>query len=122
MGDVQRSGAEAALQAGDLGAHLHAQLGVEVGERLVEEQHPRLDGHGRVEALLGQADGALAARRFELALLAGCFGFLLSSLFAGREATPSQVAGAHELSERVESALIALPERERRVFVQVMGE
>jgi RNA polymerase sigma-70 factor (ECF subfamily) len=43
--------------------------------------------------------------------------FLLSSLFPGREPTPSQVAGAHELLERVESALIALPERERRVFV-----
>jgi RNA polymerase sigma-70 factor (subfamily 1) len=43
--------------------------------------------------------------------------FLLSSLFPGREPTPSQVGGAHELLERVESALIALPERERRVFV-----
>jgi RNA polymerase sigma-70 factor (ECF subfamily) len=43
--------------------------------------------------------------------------FLLSSLFPGHEPTPSQVAGAHELMERVESALIALPERDRRVFV-----
>jgi len=43
--------------------------------------------------------------------------FLLSSLVPGKEPTPSQAAGAQELTERVESALIALPERERRVFV-----
>jgi RNA polymerase sigma-70 factor (ECF subfamily) len=43
--------------------------------------------------------------------------FLLSSLFPGREATPSQVAGTQELADRVESAVIALPDRERRVFV-----
>jgi len=43
--------------------------------------------------------------------------FLLSSLFPGKEPRPSQVAGAHELMEQVESALIALPDRERRVFV-----
>jgi RNA polymerase sigma factor (sigma-70 family) len=43
--------------------------------------------------------------------------FLLSSLFPGMEPTPSQAAGTQELLERVESAVIALPERERRMFV-----
>jgi hypothetical protein len=31
-----------ALQHGDPGARLHAQLGVEVGQRLVHQEHPRL--------------------------------------------------------------------------------
>jgi len=35
--------AEAALQVADFAAHLRAQLGVEVGERLVEQQHAWLD-------------------------------------------------------------------------------
>ena len=38
MGDVDRRDAQPALQPGDLGAHLAAQLGVEVAERLVEEE------------------------------------------------------------------------------------
>jgi len=42
----------------DLGAHLHAQLGVEVGERLVEQEHLGIahDGTAHSDAL------ALAAR------------------------------------------------------------
>ena len=43
--------------------------------------------------------------------------FLLSSVFPGREATPSKMAGARELIERLEDAVIDLPERERRAFV-----
>src|SRR4030095_11542420 len=35
--------AEALLRPPDLAAHLDPQLGVEVGERLVEQQHVRLD-------------------------------------------------------------------------------
>ncbi|OPZ51435.1 MAG: hypothetical protein BWY91_02682 [bacterium ADurb.BinA028] len=38
VGDVDRGDAEAALQRRDLGAGLHAQLGVEVGQRLVHEE------------------------------------------------------------------------------------
>ena len=38
--------AEQLLQAADLAAHLDAQLGVEIGERLVEQQHMRLDHDG----------------------------------------------------------------------------
>ena len=43
--------------------------------------------------------------------------YLASSLFLGREPTPSEVARVHERIEQIESALIALPDRERRVFV-----
>ena len=46
MRDVEHRDAEQLLQAADLAAHLDAQLGVEVGERLVEQQHMRLDHDG----------------------------------------------------------------------------
>ena len=39
VGDVDRGDAELVVQAPDLEAHLLAQIGVEVGERLVEQQH-----------------------------------------------------------------------------------
>ena len=38
MGDVDRGDAQAVLQRGDLGAGLHPQLGVEVGQRLVHQE------------------------------------------------------------------------------------
>ena len=38
MGDVERGHAEVALQAGDLGAHLHAQLGIQVRQWLVHQE------------------------------------------------------------------------------------
>jgi RNA polymerase sigma-70 factor (ECF subfamily) len=41
---------------------------------------------------------------------------LHASAFAGFEATPSQVAVGHELQTRIEEALLALPERSRRVI------
>ena len=43
--------------------------------------------------------------------------FLLSSVFPGQEPSPSRMAGAQELIERIEEAVISLPERERRTFV-----
>ena len=46
VGDEDRGDAEPALQLHQLLARLHAQLRVEVGERLVEQQHLRLDGEG----------------------------------------------------------------------------
>ena len=58
MGDVDRGDAEPLLQPRDLGAHLAAQLGVEVGQRLVEEER------------VGLADDR-AAHRDALALAAG---------------------------------------------------
>ena len=42
MGDVDRGRAEVVLELLDLGARLHAQLGVEVGERLVHQERGRL--------------------------------------------------------------------------------
>ena len=42
VGDVDGRGAEPVLQVGDLVAHLHAQLGVEVRERLVHQERGRL--------------------------------------------------------------------------------
>jgi hypothetical protein len=39
VGDVDGRGLEVALELGDLGPHLHPQLGVEVRQRLVHEEH-----------------------------------------------------------------------------------
>ena len=54
VGHVDGRDADLALQALELAAHLLAQLGVEVGQRLVEQQEPRLvhDGAGERHALL----------------------------------------------------------------------
>src|SRR6266851_1727444 len=51
--DVDRGGPEALMQLLDLGAHLHAELGVEIGERLVEQKHLRIahDGAAHGDAL-----------------------------------------------------------------------
>ncbi len=43
---VKRGDAEAPLQVANLDAHAFAELGVEIGERLVEEEDVRLRGHG----------------------------------------------------------------------------
>ncbi|EGE58054.1 hypothetical protein RHECNPAF_35000108 [Rhizobium etli CNPAF512] len=45
MRDEDRGGAEAAMQAADFSAHGDAQLGVEVRQRLVEEEHLRFADH-----------------------------------------------------------------------------
>ena len=44
--DVDRRRLQSLVQFLDLGAHLHAQLGVEVGQRLVEQEHLRI-AHNR---------------------------------------------------------------------------
>ena len=69
MGDVDRGVAVLVVQAADLEAHLLAQVGVEIGQRLVEQQRLGLD-HQRARqrhALLlaaGQLAGiALGQRR-----------------------------------------------------------
>ncbi|MCY1299576.1 hypothetical protein D9M70_491090 [compost metagenome] len=69
VGDVERGRAEALLQALDLAAHRDAQLGVEVGERLVEEEGRRLahDGAAHGDALtLAAGKGARLAREIGL--------------------------------------------------------
>ena len=62
---IQHGGAERVVQPRDLAPHLHAQLGVEVGERFVEEKHRRLadDRPTEGDALL------LAARELPRPLL-----------------------------------------------------
>ena len=40
--DVDRGSADLLVHFLDLGAHLHAQLGVQVGQRLVEQEHLRI--------------------------------------------------------------------------------
>jgi hypothetical protein len=42
VGHVDHGGAQLAVQLRDLGAHAVAQLGIEVGQRLVEQEHRRL--------------------------------------------------------------------------------
>ena len=64
VGDIDRGGLQPLMQFLDLGAHLHPQLGVEVRQRLVEQEHLRI-AHDR--AAHGDAL-ALAAR--ELARIA----------------------------------------------------
>ena len=45
MGDVNHGGVEALVQGFDLGPQLHAQLGIEVGERLIEQKNLRVAYH-----------------------------------------------------------------------------
>ena len=42
VGDVERGGADAAMEMLEFRAELRAQLGIDVGQRLVEQQHVRL--------------------------------------------------------------------------------
>ena len=67
--DVDRRGAEALVQRADLGAHRHAELGVEVRERLVEEEDRRVahDGAAHRDAL-ALAAGELARQPLQIAL------------------------------------------------------
>jgi hypothetical protein len=67
--DVDRRRLEALVQLLDLGAHLHPQLGVEVGQRLVEQEHLRIAddraAHGDALAL---AAGELPRIAIEIGL------------------------------------------------------
>ena len=45
MGDIQGRGPEAPMQRRDLGSDLHSQLGIEVGERFVHEEHAGVAHH-----------------------------------------------------------------------------
>ena len=67
VGDVDRGGLQPLMQLLDLGAHLHAQFGVEIGERLVEQKHLRIahDGAAHGDAL-ALAAGKLARKALEI--------------------------------------------------------
>ena len=58
VGDIDHRRAEAGVEPGDFGAHLEPGLGVEIGEGLIEQEHP------------GPADQG-AAQRNPLPLAAG---------------------------------------------------
>ena len=58
VGDIDRGGADLLVHLLDLDPHLHPQLGIEVGQRLVEQEHFRIAHDG-------------AAHRDALALAAG---------------------------------------------------
>ncbi len=66
--DVDRGGAHLLVHALDLGAHLHAQLGVEIGERLVEQEDLRIAhdraAHGDALALPAGELARLAVEQF----------------------------------------------------------
>ena len=49
VGDEDRRDAELALQRKQFGAHVHPQLGIEIRQRLVEQQHLGLDRDGARE-------------------------------------------------------------------------
>ena len=51
--EVDRGGAQGLMHLLDFGAHLHAQLGIEVGQRLVEQEDLRIahDGAAHVDPL-----------------------------------------------------------------------
>ena len=61
---VDEGRAEALVQLGELGAHVDAQLRVEVRQRLVHEEHVRMPDHGAAERdALALAAGELGGRR-----------------------------------------------------------
>ena len=72
VGDVDDGRLEALVEAGDLGARLDAELGVEVGERLVHQEHGRL-AHDRATErdALALAAGQLLRLAVEQACRAG---------------------------------------------------
>jgi hypothetical protein len=68
VGDIDGGGLQPLVQRLDLGAHRHAQLGVEVGQRLVEQEHLRIahDGAAHRDALAlaaGQLPGIAVEQR-----------------------------------------------------------
>ena len=75
VGDIDRRGLEPLVQFLDLGAHLHAQLGVEVRQRLVEQEDLRIahDGAAHGDAL-ALAAGELARKALQIRSEAEDFG------------------------------------------------
>ena len=78
------------MQLLDLGAHRDAQLGIEIGERLVEQEHLRIahDGAAHGDAL-ALAAGELARIAVEIGREAEDIGRLLDPLRRSRSWAPS---------------------------------
>ena len=102
MRDVDRSGAQSLVKLLDLGAHLHAQLGVEIGQRLIEQEDLRI------------ADNR-AAHRDALALTAG----QLSGIAIEIRDETENVAGL--LNALLDLGLRALGEHQRERHVVADG-
>ena len=85
VGDVDDGRLEPLVEAGDLGARLDAQLGVEVGERLVHQEHRGLadDGPTERDALALAAGELLGLAIEELVELDGLGGLLDPALDLG---------------------------------------
>ena len=107
--DVHRGHGEPALQRGDLAARLHAQLGVEVRQRLVHEEHQRLahDGppHGDALALTARQLGGFAVEELleveDLRRLADPFRPLLARDPLDLEVEPDVLGDRHVRVQRV---------------------
>jgi len=81
--DVDRRDADALLQSADLLAHLDPELGVEVAERLVEQQDLRLEHHG-------------AGQRHTLLLAAGKLMRLLAAVVDKPDQVEHRLDRAHD--------------------------
>ena len=94
VGDIDRGGLELLMQRLDLGAHVDAQLGVEVGKRLVEQEHLRIahDGAAHGDAL-ALAAGKLARQPLEESVKAEPIGCAADALLDLRLLGLLQAAG-----------------------------
>ena len=87
MGDVDHGLAQLLVQALDLAAHLVAQLGIEVGQRLVEQEQPRVAHDGAADGhALPLAAGQLARIALEQVVDAEHLG---GALHLARRSRPS---------------------------------
>ena len=69
VGDVDHRRRQPAMQPGNLGAHLQAQGGIQVRERLVEQEHARLAHHGAPQGdSLALAAGQVSGFAFQQAV------------------------------------------------------
>jgi hypothetical protein len=111
VGDVDRGDAELALEPLELVAQRLAQLGVQVGQRLVEQQQRRLDDQraGQREALLlatGELGGLPAWGESSIVASTRSTRSLISAL-AGRSARLRTCSGKATLSKTVMCGQIA---------------
>ena len=109
VGDVDGRGVEPVVQLLQLDAHLHAKFCVEIGQRLVEQEHLRLADDGAAERhALALPAGQLARLALEIILHAEDLGGRLHALadlgavdFAHLQAESHVVVDAHMRIERV---------------------
>ena len=108
VGHVEVGGLQAAVQLADLGAGLHAQLGVEVGQRLVHQEDLRLAHDG-------------AAQRDALALAAGELARLAVEELVRSSRAISRATSLAHAARRCRCRLAALPAACRRACLRIAG-